>query len=156
MSAKDGVPPNSSQWRSAPGAVPLGSVHCLGCRNCRAIGNCGPARQRCACGRPPRACAPCSQEHRPYSSDAVVQAIPLPEASPVAGRLPASHQCQRPRGRFLLDQQGCRCVALCPEGARADRRERGCARFRWLQGSHSKDRARVPSGRAVSRGRTGP
>ncbi len=47
MSAKDGVPPDSSQWRPAPGAVPPGSVHCLGFRNCRAIGNCGSARQRC-------------------------------------------------------------------------------------------------------------
>ncbi|MFL5657381.1 MAG: hypothetical protein ACJ8CB_24770 [Ktedonobacteraceae bacterium] len=48
-------------------------------------------------------------------------------------------------------------VSLCGKpGAPADRRERGCARFRWPPGSRSKDRARGPSGRAVARGRTGP
>src|SRR6266567_8275139 len=142
MSAKDDVPPDSSQWRSAPGAVPPCRVHCLGFRNCRATGNCGPGRPRCAYGRPPRACAPYSQEHRPYSSDAVVEAIPLPEASPVAERLPASHQCQRPRGRFLLDQQGCRCVALWEDG-RASRSARKRVRKVSVAGSaHARQKAR--------------
>src|SRR6266566_3403268 len=78
-------------------------VHCLCCRNYRASGNYGPARRRCEYARPPHACALCSQEHRPCSSDAVVQAAPLSLARHVAGRFPASHRCQRPRVRCLLD-----------------------------------------------------
>ncbi len=52
---------------------------------------------------------------------------PLPEAWLVAEWLAASHRCQRPHVRCLFDQQAGRCVALCPEGARADRHERACA-----------------------------
>ena len=128
MSAKDDGPPDSSQWRSALGAIPPGSVHCLGFRNCRAIGNCGRGSDNGA--RP---------DDLPALAPGVARSTDLIQATlwgrqflclrprPLPSGRPPSHQCQRPRGRCLFDQQGCRCVALW-EAGRASRSARKSVR----------------------------
>ena len=143
MSAKDDVPPDSSQWRSAPGAIPPGSVHCLGFRNCRAIGNCGRGSDNGA--RP---------DDLPALAPGVARSTDLIQATlwgrqflclrprPLPSGRPPSHQCQRPRGRCLFDQQGCRCVARW-EAGRASRSARKRVRKVSVAGSaHAREKAR--------------
>jgi hypothetical protein len=73
-------------------------------------------RRRCEDARPARACARGSQGHRPGSSDAVVQATLLSEASHEALRLAASHRGQRRQSGCLFDRQAGLCAALWEDG----------------------------------------
>ncbi len=132
MSAKDGVPPDSSQWRSAPGAVPPCRVHCLGFRNCPAIGNCGRGSDHGA--RP---------DDLPALAPGVARSTDLIQATLWWRQFlclrPRPLPSGFPRPINVKDHAGVSCsinkgagVSLCGKtGVRADRRERGCARFRW-------------------------
>ena len=148
----------SSQRRSAPGAIPAWRVHCLGWRNCRALGNCGRGSDNGARSDDLPALAPRGERrHRPASSDAVVEAIPLSEASPEALReapVPSMAKTTRALPFRATRVPVCRSVS----SGRASR----SARKRVRQGSvdaraHARKKAREGRGGGQSHAaRTGP